>query len=138
MRDYEKSIHNNPDAQAWAKFFIDTIAEQSLRIEDIDEALMIGWFANAMMAMHDSMKPHEAANEIERLRWENANMEKLWGKSEGTWMEIRDNQDAEIELLRKERDGLREVLQSIKKIPNSEAAYGVIQTFVDDALKDKQ
>jgi hypothetical protein len=80
----------------------------------------------------------EAADEIERLRWENANMEKLWGKSEGTWMEIRDNQDAEIELLRKERDGLREVLQSIKKIPNSEAAYGVIQTFVDDALKEKE
>lgn len=56
MRDYERSIHNNPDAQAWAKFFIDTIAEQSLRIEDIDEALMIGWFANAMMAMHDHTK----------------------------------------------------------------------------------
>ena len=73
----------------------------------------------------------EAADEIERLRWENANMEKLWGKSEGTWMEIRDNQDAEIERL-------REVLQSIKKIPNSEAACGVIQTFVDDALKEKE
>ena len=42
----------------------------------------------------------EAADEIERLRWENANMEKLWGKSEGTWMEIRDKQDAEIERLR--------------------------------------
>lgn len=41
-----------------------------------------------------------AADEIERLRWENANMEKLWGKSEGTWMEIRDKQDAEIERLR--------------------------------------
>jgi hypothetical protein len=53
---YDRSIHNNPDAQAWAKFFIDTLAEQSWHIEDIDEALMIGWFANAMMAMHDHTK----------------------------------------------------------------------------------
>ena len=56
MSDYDRSIHNNQDAQAWAKFFIDTLAEQSWRIEDIDEALMIGWFANAMMAMHDHTK----------------------------------------------------------------------------------
>jgi predicted amino acid-binding ACT domain protein len=56
MGDYDRSIHNNPDAQAWAKFFIDTLAEQSWHIEDIDEALMIGWFANAMMAMHDHTK----------------------------------------------------------------------------------
>ena len=85
-----------------------------------------------------STRLKEAADEIERLRWENANMEKLWGKSEGTWMEIRDKQDAEIELLRKEGDGLREALQSIKKVPNSEAAYGIIQVFVDDALKEKE
>ena len=56
MSDYDKSIHSNPDAQAWAKFFIDTLAEQSWRIEDIDESLMTGWFANAMMAMHDHVK----------------------------------------------------------------------------------
>lgn len=54
--DYDKSIHSNPDAQAWAKFFIGTMAEQSWRIEDIDEGLMTGWFANAMMAMHDHIK----------------------------------------------------------------------------------
>jgi hypothetical protein len=56
MNDYDKSIHSNPDAQAWARFFIDTMAEQSWRIEDIDEGLMTGWFANAMMAMHDHVK----------------------------------------------------------------------------------
>ena len=33
---------------------------------------------------------------------------------------------------------LREALQSIRKIPNSEAAYGIIQTFVDDALKENE
>ena len=56
MSDYDKSIHSNPDAQAWAKFFISTVEEQSWRIEDIDESLMTGWFANAMMAMHDHVK----------------------------------------------------------------------------------
>ena len=37
-----------------------------------------------------------------------------------------------------EIERLREALQSIKKIPNSETAYAIIQTFVDDALKEKK
>ena len=41
--------------------------------------------------------------------------------------------DAALEIER-----LREALQSIKKIPNSETAYAIIQTFVDDALKEKK
>lgn len=49
--DYDMSIHRNPDAQAWAAFFMKTLDENP-SIE-IDESLMIGWFANAMMAMHD-------------------------------------------------------------------------------------
>jgi hypothetical protein len=56
LNDYDKRIHNNPNAQAWARFFIDTMAEQSWRMEHIDEGLMTGWFANAMMAMHDHVK----------------------------------------------------------------------------------
>jgi hypothetical protein len=56
MSHYDKSIHSNPDAQAWAKFFISTVEEQSWRLENIDESLMTGWFANAMMAMHDHVK----------------------------------------------------------------------------------
>ena len=54
--NYDIKIHSNPDAQAWAKFFIQTKEEASWRIEDIDESLMLGWFANAMMAMHDSQR----------------------------------------------------------------------------------
>ena len=89
-------------------------------------------------------------DEIERLRWENANMEKLWGKSEGTWMEIRDKQDAEIELLRKERDGLREALEkvlSVQPIKGDEGSTDIIalakalleiDSIARDALKDKQ
>ena len=56
MSDYDMKIHSNPDAQAWAKFFIQTKKEASWQIEDIDESLMLGWFANAMMAMHDHLK----------------------------------------------------------------------------------
>ena len=50
MIDYDMKIHSNPDAQAWAKFFIQTKEKASWQIEDIDESLMLGWFANAMMA----------------------------------------------------------------------------------------
>jgi hypothetical protein len=63
--DYDRSIHSNPDAQAWAKFFCETFP-------GADEALMIGWFANSMMAMHDHVKT-EAKAEVEQLNahtWE--------------------------------------------------------------------
>ena len=49
---YDMSIHQNPDAQAWAEFFIATQKQTGFVI---DEDLMIGWFANAMMAMHDHL-----------------------------------------------------------------------------------
>ena len=54
MTDYDMSIHTNPDAQAWAKFFIET-AKNMDRDSFRDEGYMIGWFANAMMAMHDHL-----------------------------------------------------------------------------------
>lgn len=50
MSEYDKSIHWNPDARAWAKFFMETT-----KGEGLTEELMIGWFANAMMAMHDHL-----------------------------------------------------------------------------------
>lgn len=48
MTDYDMSIHTNPDAVAWAKFFMERNPDCG-----IPEDVMIGWFANAMMAMHD-------------------------------------------------------------------------------------
>jgi hypothetical protein len=57
---YDMSIHSNPDAMAWAKFHQETHPEC-----DLDE--MLGWFANAMMAMHD----HDAAkHKVEIDGWE--------------------------------------------------------------------
>lgn len=51
---YDTSIHTNPDAQAWAKFFMETMRKNPSMV--IDEELMIGWFSNSMMAMHDYLQ----------------------------------------------------------------------------------
>ena len=50
MSDYDMSIHTNPDAAVWARFFVKTNPDCGL-----DEGTMIGWFSNAMMAMHDHL-----------------------------------------------------------------------------------
>jgi hypothetical protein len=56
MSNYDMSIHTNPDAQAWAKLFCERYKVWSEdRVEVDTEGLMIGWFANAMMAMHDHL-----------------------------------------------------------------------------------
>ena len=47
---YDMTIHSNPDAMAWAKLFCETNPDCGL-----DESDMVGWFANAMMAMHDHL-----------------------------------------------------------------------------------
>lgn len=46
--DYDMSIHTNPDAMAWVKFFREMNPECN-----IPDDVMHGWFCNAMMAMHD-------------------------------------------------------------------------------------
>lgn len=50
MSEYEMSIHTNPDAMAWTKFFRECNPDCN-----IPDDLMFGWFANAMMAMHDHL-----------------------------------------------------------------------------------
>jgi len=52
--DYDHSIHTNPDAKAWADLFVATFPG----LVDKHE-LMITWFANAMMAMHDHLKSQQ-------------------------------------------------------------------------------
>jgi hypothetical protein len=53
VSDYDMSIHQNPDARAWARFFMETKAKNPSIVDS--EECMIGWFANAMMAMYDHM-----------------------------------------------------------------------------------
>ena len=59
MSDYDMSIHTNPDARAWSEFYIKTRDEFEAKNPGVrydDEVMMFGWFANAMMAMHDHIK----------------------------------------------------------------------------------
>ena len=48
MNDYDMTIHTNPDAMVWTKFFRELNPECN-----VSDDAMLGWFANAMMAMHD-------------------------------------------------------------------------------------
>ena len=63
-------IHHNTDARAWAKTFVEHVRWKPTIATD--EETMVGWFANAMMAMHDEMQnrrtlmqPHEANGNIQ-------------------------------------------------------------------------
>ncbi len=42
------------DAMVWAKEFVKTKKEMDWTLDDIDESLMVGWFANAMAAQEFS------------------------------------------------------------------------------------
>ena len=48
MNDYDMTIHTNPDAMAWTKFFRTTHPDCN-----VEDDVMLAWFSNAMMAMHD-------------------------------------------------------------------------------------
>ena len=50
MSDYDMSIHTNPDARSWTKFFRELNPDCN-----VDDETMCAWFANAMMAMHDHL-----------------------------------------------------------------------------------
>lgn len=59
-----------------------------------------------------------------------------------TWFELGGHLSTKLQAMLKSKDAeierLREALESISKIPNSESAYGIIQTFVIDALNEKE
>lgn len=67
---YDMAIHSNPDARAWAAFFMETKAKTPT-IADSEEC-MIGWFANAMMAMHDHMEGKRQREEAAKTHLERA------------------------------------------------------------------
>ena len=87
MSNYDIKIHSNPDAQAWAKFFIQTKEEKSWRTEDIDEPLMLAWFANAMMAMHDHLKSQRTWVDLTRTQMQDVYFEVLKEHRGGHQME---------------------------------------------------
>lgn len=48
--------HFSTDALVWAEQFIAHKNKLGWSLEDIDEGLMLAWFANAMMSMHDHVE----------------------------------------------------------------------------------
>ena len=60
ITEYDKSIHSNPDARAWAEFYCKENPE--MKLENIH-----GWFANAMMAMHNHIYQTKTVLEKEEL-----------------------------------------------------------------------
>jgi hypothetical protein len=66
MIEYDMAIHKNPDASAWAKFFCEINPPEKT---GLDEGLMIAWFANAMMAMHDHIMNTGPMNGDEAQYW---------------------------------------------------------------------
>ena len=50
MDDYDRSIHTNPNAAAWTEFF-----RKKNPHCNVPDDVMLGWFSNAMMAMHDHL-----------------------------------------------------------------------------------
>ena len=55
MSEAEK-FQQSTNALKWAEAFIEHKHRNSWTAEDIDEGLMLGWFANAMMVRHDRVK----------------------------------------------------------------------------------
>jgi hypothetical protein len=55
MANYDMSIHTNPDAAAWARLYTETRNKSADPANFDSEDNMLGWFANAMMAMHDHL-----------------------------------------------------------------------------------
>lgn len=62
-----KPLNEDIDGQRWAKEFITIWKGQPVGGPEVDEGLMIGWFANAIMAGHDHAA-RKARDEAEHLR----------------------------------------------------------------------
>lgn len=52
----EEEWPNTDDAQKWAQAFVQHKKQNNWTLEDIDEGLLIGWFANAIE--HSEMVRH--------------------------------------------------------------------------------
>ena len=56
MMTKEIDLLQSVDAKEWAEEFVKTKKSKRWTIEDIDESLMVAWFAAAMMAVHDKLR----------------------------------------------------------------------------------
>lgn len=107
--DYDRSIHSNRDAKAWADFFVATYPGLADKHD-----IMLGWFANAMMAMHDSLKQEarRVAPELtdEQMRELILNAARRCGSVD---FDPEDVSDGDLEILREIRDDLAKLFRAI-------------------------
>ena len=108
--DYDRAIHHNPDARAWADMFVQTFP----RLAD-KHGLMVGWFANAMMAMHDSMPAAATARERDVAHTQLAEAQSLADRLQGerdtlAW----DLGVAERKLASAGREGMNEAIEFVR------------------------
>lgn len=66
-------VNQKTNALEWAKFFVRMKDKNNWTCEEIDEALMTGYFANCLMAQYDALMPtiDRLTAETERLKQEN-------------------------------------------------------------------
>jgi hypothetical protein len=124
VSDYDMSIHSNPDGAAWAKFFAETMAKLGQPCPDEDT--MQGWFANAMMAMHDHLASRSSpAREPGACR---TDPECYWRRM---YDQLLDNVPAAVEAAKaealrqaaREPEGLRERVEALAVEWETEAAF---------------
>ncbi len=73
----------NRDAAKWAEAFIETCQKNGTEAMHEDFGFVVGWFANAMMAMHDSIYN----NEIKKLQSENEKLKEILTEEHGACLE---------------------------------------------------
>lgn len=54
FHEVKADLHGSTDASVWAAEFVRHMKKNGWTIDDIDEGLMLGWFANAMCAQMDT------------------------------------------------------------------------------------
>lgn len=108
---YDMSIHSNPDARAWAAFFMKNWVEMCQKgnnpfhpEEDYakTEEWLVTWFANAMMAAHDHLaraKDEEIVMLKNQIKGESIPAVEI-----GNLLNVNDTLRAEVARLTKERD----------------------------------
>ena len=83
--EYDLRIHQNPDARAWGKFFMEIYNKDPT--VPLDEERMTAWFANAMMAMHDYLHGNRPING-DHLQWLLDHQEPLEKEFEVDWVKL--------------------------------------------------
>ncbi len=67
MSEKIKILRESQDAQVWAEWFMATKETYGWKLKDIDEGLMLCWFANCMTAIRDFGPERKRITKLEGL-----------------------------------------------------------------------